>query len=1275
MASFSLLNTNVLLTGNIKLVVDSIGSLYLESIDSDPILSNDLYKKYRISGDSKYSDIIHNFWRGLDRNYVYKVFNKDDVSDSYIDFGEQFDDLYLSGSRYIQNKSYVENFEIFAPLYIDKLNIPKYFMIFRIDGSGVRDLNVDNFNTEYVRNLKCVKVFNLKNMSNIGKWLNNNYVDNPLYNGLSMNFDFRKDEFIKWYGIDYINGGYLEMSLLNSDIVNHEYLYKDLNDIITNGYKKNNLIYSNILNLSFLFDDLVGIDKWKLNQYSGYYMNDLEKYKSFTLYNSNVLKNDQLYKIDNNNYIYVDNNGVFDYNIEPFDYGYKKNDEMYNYIYIELEGIFYKVERIKYIVDQNGQTYINNNNLIIEDNGIVYGYKYKIISSNILSNHILSDFNRNKIMINTTTKEIYYTDQTPILTNLEYDTSDVWVIDIDGVYHNIVGRYDSDVFKTFINTDYNFLFDTEKVLYYVGSNIQNMSKVNINIGVDNLPKSCNLYKCVFTDVKYLDTDIIDTVHSKYEYEYYDKLSDTDETKMYMSNLNSNSIPKDIDDYIYEDDVVNIPVSSEYIASNELFSISNNNLNNLWSKNSLNIKWGFDNSISSSDYPYMLNINIHSEDYNRTCSLDNYYPDIMERNLDYFYTILKDVSIMDCDFQTLNINTQFSIKEYIESIDYDYFKSIFRSSMLYNNNKRNFEKFSKFIYSDGSITNSTIFRGIKFNIHRVDNIKLSNGNIDKISYNSTNNFNDYDFSILLSENDHSVFRSNVDGFLGITQSSVGSFQWKTIDMLGNKKLINNGDYIISNNIVYEYVGTNIINIDDFIDIMISPDNNFLMTLNDSVFWNPNNVYVYDDYIYYNGEYYNRKNNTSIVDFWNPYKLDYILDEVVYHNGNFYKYVGITPITYDISILIPDVSSVWIIDDTVSMIDFRWNVVDIWSPSIVYDVGDFVYQNGMLCKSLISNNSNIVSDLESWSVVYNIQHDTNIIYNSGVHNNSIFLFNNTYYLCMDNINNKTLDNGIVVYINNIHKNILINIYINDNTYSDILYNKRTDLYDNKIYSKLTSTNFINILNNISDSGGFSDLVKYVIIDKDDINIYDANNINELSYILSCDVIPDLLKVKNNSILSDPINITSNILKSNTKLDSGNIRNMSMLNWYDDSLPIATSVSYVKFYNENDINFHGMSKNSYVCLYRYSGYYTPIFKSINLFNYDDLKNYRFDTTLEDFGIMKRVLSSKVSRDGDILRLSNNVDYKSIYPMMNEFGYMFIDRFIFKSNWDLKYYTEIKR
>jgi hypothetical protein len=44
-------------------------------------------------------------------------------------------------------------------------------------------------------------------------------------------------------------------------------------------------------------------------------------------------------------------------------------------------------------------------------------------------------------------------------------------------------------------------------------------------------------------------------------------------------------------------------------------------------------------------------------------------------------------------------------------------------------------------------------------------------------------------------------------------------------------------------------------------------------------------------------------------------------------------------------------------------------------------------------------------------------------------------------------------------------------------------------------------------------------------------------------------------------------------------------------------------------------------------------------------------------------------------ILKLRNSEDLKSIYPMLDEFGYLSVDSFIFKSTWDYEYHIECIR
>jgi hypothetical protein len=59
------------------------------------------------------------------------------------------------------------------------------------------------------------------------------------------------------------------------------------------------------------------------------------------------------------------------------------------------------------------------------------------------------------------------------------------------------------------------------------------------------------------------------------------------------------------------------LSSEYTANYETFKIVSGELSDIWRKNSIYCRWGFQNSLSANDYPYLLNNSLVFEDYNRT----------------------------------------------------------------------------------------------------------------------------------------------------------------------------------------------------------------------------------------------------------------------------------------------------------------------------------------------------------------------------------------------------------------------------------------------------------------------------------------------------------------------------------------------------------------------------------------------------------------------------------------------------------------------------------
>ena len=52
-SSFGVIRTNPRLTGNLKLTLDSTGGIWFNSMDVSPELSNQRYKKFRITGKFK----------------------------------------------------------------------------------------------------------------------------------------------------------------------------------------------------------------------------------------------------------------------------------------------------------------------------------------------------------------------------------------------------------------------------------------------------------------------------------------------------------------------------------------------------------------------------------------------------------------------------------------------------------------------------------------------------------------------------------------------------------------------------------------------------------------------------------------------------------------------------------------------------------------------------------------------------------------------------------------------------------------------------------------------------------------------------------------------------------------------------------------------------------------------------------------------------------------------------------------------------------------------
>lgn len=767
MKSFSILRTNTGLTSNVKIVVDSNYNLFLDSINSIPELDIDRFKKFQFNKDNFYDELVPYFFKNFPSELAFDIKYSNDNSNMSNDFSNQYDDIYQMGARNISNnKNYQEEYEFFAPLYVFKHSIPKYFVIFRIDGSGLGTISRSNFRSEILEKFKVVKLFDLTKKTPLGEWMDRNFSKNVSYPSYPLEVDFRSLEFTKWFGIDYESGGYTYKSRFMDESLEDENTLFDFERSFFDGFKSNKIIYPQIINFNFLFDDEpatpTSLRKWSLNRYLGFYLNDLELIDAITPFVTPELKSD---------ISILDGNILSSESGDPFIGGFDQNKEMW----VEYLGDFYKVER--YEVKNNNLGKIRQNSKVsIEDYSDRISILYKIISEiNLVGQEGL--LNQKEFLIDSQNR-ILDLDESPYVIE-DFDLSDIHLIEIDGKYHNLI--LDEDGYIK-IYTDYGFsLKDQYRFEYYINSpDPTYYNFIDLEISNSNQPKKFNIYRANFTDIKDFDTNIINSDFAKYEYEKEEDITRTEEPKLYTTDLRSKSIPPPINDYTYRGSVEYIPSSSDYTANLETFRIVDKELSEIWRKNPIFCRWGYQNSLSNADYPYLLNNNTIHGDFNRTSDTNDLTPRRQSRNLDYFYTINSGTtsylhhslhieknieSVQDSSFH-------FELDKYLNShvvqTDYgtytyslDYFEYLFGSEVEFLDGDivKNSKKYSYFEYGESQVPNTTVFRGIKFKLFEVDSLKKEGNSIDSINLFGSNTFQDYKLSVLLSRNLQEINENN------------------------------------------------------------------------------------------------------------------------------------------------------------------------------------------------------------------------------------------------------------------------------------------------------------------------------------------------------------------------------------------------------------------------------------------------------------------------------------------------------------------------------------
>jgi hypothetical protein len=298
--SFGLLRTNPKLTTNIKIIADSKNKVYLESIDADPLLSKSIYKGFNVTGGSYSRDLKRFFTQGstLPKSIAYTLFEEDDSTDIKNRYFTQYDFTYAMGMQPKNSRLYTEEFSLFFPLWVEKDNIPDYFLIFKLEGPAtfnpndpsivtpgtnldtdpsLNDLIVDpsKFFDNYLKGAKIIKTFDLSYKTEIGSYIRR-HAEDPLFPESSIFTSFEKNTLSYWQGISYDEGGFCKKAKdLYKDYVLVDKTITENDDFITMGFQDNSVVHPNILNLEFLFDDIEQ-ENYKFNRYFGLYVSEAE---------------------------------------------------------------------------------------------------------------------------------------------------------------------------------------------------------------------------------------------------------------------------------------------------------------------------------------------------------------------------------------------------------------------------------------------------------------------------------------------------------------------------------------------------------------------------------------------------------------------------------------------------------------------------------------------------------------------------------------------------------------------------------------------------------------------------------------------------------------------------------------------------------------------------------------------------------------------------------------------------------------------------------------
>ena len=278
--SFGILRTNPKLSTNIKLVVDSGDTLYMDSIPANQTLATSDYKKFSINPGGSYSHDVARFFGSLSSDIQYDAGRANSDISVFGDYSTQYEDLYHYGASFNSTKLYGEQYKFFAPIWLEK-NIPSYFVIYRVKNTDfIKDYDTSNGGQnsrilEMLSSATLIKTFDLTKNSNIGKYLRN-HVNDANFPKSAIFQNYAADQGTLYNGIDVVKGGFVsKKEFINPDLVKDKIEILN-NFILTDGFKRNQVASANLINLEFLFDD-ANADNYQIYRYFGLYVDAIQE--------------------------------------------------------------------------------------------------------------------------------------------------------------------------------------------------------------------------------------------------------------------------------------------------------------------------------------------------------------------------------------------------------------------------------------------------------------------------------------------------------------------------------------------------------------------------------------------------------------------------------------------------------------------------------------------------------------------------------------------------------------------------------------------------------------------------------------------------------------------------------------------------------------------------------------------------------------------------------------------------------------------------------------